>query len=52
MFNISSILAAFVSGSVFGVGLAVSGMFDPLKVLGFLDPFGIWDVASSRRVSV
>jgi uncharacterized membrane protein YedE/YeeE len=43
MFNISSILAAFVSGSVFGVGLAVSGMFDPLKVLGFLDPFGIWD---------
>jgi len=36
-------LAAFVSGLAFGLGLIVSGMFDPAKVLGFLDLFGQWD---------
>ena len=35
--------AAFASGLVFGVGLIVSGMFNPAKVLGFLDLFGTWD---------
>jgi uncharacterized membrane protein YedE/YeeE len=29
--------AAFVSGLVFGIGLLVSGMADPSKVIGFLD---------------
>jgi len=34
---------ALVSGMLFGLGLAISGMIDPRKVLGFLDLFGAWD---------
>ena len=34
---------AFLAGAVFGVGLLVSGMADPAKVLGFLDLGGAWD---------
>jgi uncharacterized membrane protein YedE/YeeE len=30
-------------GVVFGAGLALSGMTDPAKVIGFLDFFGRWD---------
>lgn len=37
------VLAAFVSGVVFGFGLVLSGMTQPSKVLGFLDFFGAWD---------
>ncbi len=33
---------ALLCGLVFGVGLAVSGMTDTAKVLGFLDVFGNW----------
>jgi uncharacterized protein len=33
---------ALLCGLVFGVGLAVSGMTDTAKVLGFLDVFGHW----------
>ncbi|MFN7835410.1 MAG: DUF6691 family protein [Burkholderiaceae bacterium] len=33
----------FIAGLLFGVGLLLSGMTDPGKVLGFLDPFGAWD---------
>jgi uncharacterized membrane protein YedE/YeeE len=36
-------LAAGLCGAVFGVGLAVSGMTNPAKVLAFLDVFGRWD---------
>jgi uncharacterized protein len=36
-------LAAWLSGLVFGLGLIVSGMADPAKVLGFLDLAGAWD---------
>jgi uncharacterized membrane protein YedE/YeeE len=36
-------LAAFVAGLVFGVGLIVSGMTNPAKVIGFLDIAGNWD---------
>jgi uncharacterized protein len=36
-------LLAFVAGLVFGIGLIVSGMADPAKVLGFLDLAGAWD---------
>ena len=36
-------LAALASGLLFGAGLAVSGMIDPLRVLGFLDVAGDWD---------
>lgn len=34
---------ALVAGTLFGVGLVVSGMANPAKVLGFLDIFGAWD---------
>jgi hypothetical protein len=34
---------SFVAGLVFGVGLILSGMTDPGKVIGFLDLFGNWD---------
>jgi uncharacterized membrane protein YedE/YeeE len=36
-------ITAFVAGLVFGVGLLVSGMTDPGKVIGFLDVAGTWD---------
>lgn len=36
-------LIAFASGLVFGLGLIVSGMANPAKVLGFLDVAGAWD---------
>ena len=38
-----SLLTAFLSGLVFGLGLIVSGMANPAKVLGFLDLAGAWD---------
>ena len=34
---------AFISGLIFGLGLIVSGMVNPQKVIGFLDIFGEWD---------
>ncbi|WP_407068133.1 DUF6691 family protein [Methylobacterium crusticola] len=34
---------ALLSGLVFGVGLALSGMLDPARVRGFLDVTGAWD---------
>ena len=34
---------SFVAGLVFGIGLIVSEMFSPVKVLGFLDLAGNWD---------
>ena len=36
-------ITALISGLIFGIGLAVSGMLDPSKVTGFLDLFGVWD---------
>jgi len=36
-------LFAFLAGSLFGVGLLVSGMTDTTKVQGWLDIFGDWD---------
>ena len=38
-----SALGAFLAGLVFGVGLILSGMTDPGKVIGFLDIAGRWD---------
>src|SRR5260221_11723340 len=35
--------ASFTTGFVFGLGLLVSGMANPAKVLGFLDLAGAWD---------
>ena len=37
------LLIALFAGMVFGLGLIVSGMTDPSKVIGFLDPAGAWD---------
>lgn len=37
------ILSAFASGLLFGLGLIISQMVNPAKVLGFLDIFGTWD---------
>jgi len=36
-------VVAFSSGLLLGVGLLISGMTDPQKVLGFLDVFGEFD---------
>jgi uncharacterized membrane protein YedE/YeeE len=36
-------LSGLLCGLVFGIGLVVSGMAYPTKVLGFLDLFGDWD---------
>lgn len=38
-----NLLASFLAGLVFGLGLIVSGMANPAKVLGFLDLAGTWD---------
>ncbi|MBY0469171.1 MAG: YeeE/YedE family protein, partial [Burkholderiaceae bacterium] len=37
------IIASLLAGLFFGLGLIVSGMADPAKVLGFLDLGGAWD---------
>lgn len=39
----ATLLAALVSGVVFGVGLAISGMTDTQRVQNFLDVAGQWD---------
>jgi hypothetical protein len=36
-------LSEFIVGLLFGLGLLLSGMTDPGKVIGFLDLFGQWD---------
>jgi uncharacterized membrane protein YedE/YeeE len=36
-------LIAFVVGLIFGLGLLLSGMANPAKVLSFLDVLGAWD---------
>ena len=36
-------IASFAAGLVFGIGLILSGMTDPSKVIGFLDVTGVWD---------
>ncbi len=37
------LLAALVSGLLFGTGIALSGMINPAKVLNFFDVAGTWD---------
>jgi uncharacterized protein len=37
--------SAFVAGLVFAIGLGVSGMTNPDKVIGFLDVTGQWDAS-------
>ena len=38
-----SSIFGFVSGLIFGLGLILAGMTEPLKVKGFLDIAGAWD---------
>jgi uncharacterized protein len=38
-------LASFGTGALFAVGLAISGMTKPAKVVGFLDLTGAWDAS-------
>ena len=38
-----AVLSSLLSGLVFGLGLIISGMANPAKVLGFLDVTGNWD---------
>ena len=38
-----SVVLAAASGALFGVGLLISGMTKPSKVVGFLDVLGAWD---------
>ncbi len=42
---IRKVVAAFGAGALFTAGLAVSGMTQPEKVLGFLDVLGSWDAS-------
>jgi hypothetical protein len=41
--NRKTVLASFAAGAIFGLGLVISGMANPAKVLGFLDIAGNWD---------
>ncbi len=36
-------IVSCIGGIIFGIGLSVSNMINPEKVLGFLDIFGLWD---------
>ncbi len=45
--NFKSLCAALFAGGFFGIGLLISGMTNPAKVIGFLDVFGLWDPSLS-----
>ena len=38
-------MIGLLTGLLFGFGLLISGMTDPVKVQGFLDVFGAWDIS-------
>jgi len=40
-----ALIASFSAGLLFAIGLGVSGMTQPSKVIGFLDLFGSWDAS-------
>lgn len=37
------LLSSLIIGAIFGIGIALSGMANPAKVLNFFDLFGTWD---------
>ena len=39
----NKLVSAFLIGGIFGLGIAVSGMINPAKVLNFFDIAGNWD---------
>ena len=45
MSQFRGLLSFFIAGFVFAIGLAFSGMTQPLKVIGFLDLAGNWDIS-------
>ena len=45
-FNMSKIIS-LICGIIFGIGLTISQMIDPAKVLGFLNILGDWDPSSA-----
>ncbi len=40
-----AVVSALIAGVLFGLGLIISGMANPAKVLNFLDVFGTWDAS-------
>lgn len=38
-------IIGLLAGLLFGFGLLISGMTDPVKLQGFLDVFGAWDIS-------
>ncbi|WP_413189860.1 DUF6691 family protein [Psychrobacter sp. AT9] len=38
-------IIGLLAGLLFGLGLLISGMTEPVKVQGFLDVFGAWDIS-------
>lgn len=43
--NPAKLIFVLIAGALFGIGLAISGMTDPARVIGFLDLLGKWDPA-------
>jgi uncharacterized membrane protein YedE/YeeE len=43
MIKLFEYVVVLLSGLLFGIGLAISGMSDTAVVQGFLDVFGVWD---------
>ena len=41
--NFKGLFSALLAGLVFGIGLLISGLSNPAKVIAFLDVFGAWD---------
>jgi uncharacterized membrane protein YedE/YeeE len=41
--RLTALLSVLLSGLLFGLGLTISGMVNPEKVIGFLDIAGDWD---------
>lgn len=37
------LIATYLIGLIFGVGISISGMANPAKVLNFFDIVGVWD---------
>ncbi len=45
MKNVKQLVIVILSGLLFGIGMVISGMSDPAKVIGFLDITGKWDIS-------
>jgi hypothetical protein len=39
----NKLISAMIIGGIFGIGIAISGMANPAKVLNFFDIVGSWD---------